>query len=118
MNSATVSLRDDEGSSTSGDSLVVEPSIRRWETGSRVYTAEVTVDLFGDLVLKCTNGGIGKRHYRERTVACGEQAIAAALRHLARLRRAHAYTLVEVRPGDRTGTISSSRLPVPPGLTA
>jgi hypothetical protein len=79
------------------EAVVVEPSLRRWETGSRVYTAEVTRDLFGDLVLKCTNGGIGKRHYRERTVATGEQAIASALSNLARLRRAHAYTLVETR---------------------
>lgn len=93
----------EDPSSHSDEAVVVEPSLRRWETGSRFYTAEVIHDLFGDLVLKCTNGGIGKRHYRERNVACGEPAIAAALRQLGRLRRAHAYTLVELRRTKSTG---------------
>lgn len=98
MTSATALVQGAEDPSRSlEEAVVVEPSLRRWETGSRVYTAEVTHDLFGDLVLKCTNGGIGKRHYRERTVAVGTAAIAAALRQLGRLRRAHAYTLVELR---------------------
>ena len=97
MTSPSAHAQAEEGPARSDEAAVVEPSVRRWETGSRAYTAEVALDLFGDLVLKCTNGGIGKRHYRERTVATGEHAIEAALRQLTRLRRAHAYTLVEVR---------------------
>lgn len=76
--------------------LVIEPSVRRWETGTRTYIAEVMRDLFGELILRCTNAGTGKRHYQERTIACGEDDIRRALILLSRVRRAHAYTLVEV----------------------
>lgn len=78
----------------------VEPSIWRWESGSRAYMAEITYDLFGDLILRCTNSGIGKRHYQERTIACGAEAIRDALRHLSALRRSHGYTVVETRASD------------------
>ena len=102
MTSPSAHAQAEEGPARSDEAAVVEPSVRRWETGSRAYTAEVALDLFGDLVLTCTNAGIGKRHYRERTLACGEQAIAAALRKLGRLRRSHAYTLVELRRTNPT----------------
>jgi hypothetical protein len=81
-------------------SVNVEQLVRRWETASRAYVAEVTRDLFGELILRCTNAGIGKRHYRERTTACGEPAIRRALDELGRVRRARAYTVV-AGDGDR-----------------
>ena len=76
------------------DGAPVEHLVRRWETASRAYVAEVTRDLFGELILRCTNAGLGKRHYQERTTACGEQAIRHALDELGRVRRARAYTVV------------------------
>ena len=95
--SDAVELRISETESLAEDVvLVVEPSVRRWETGTRAYIAEVTRDLFGQLILRCTNAGTGKRHYQERTMACGEDDIRRALILLGRVRRAHAYTVVEV----------------------
>jgi len=77
------------------DALAIGPGVRRWETGSRTYIAEATLDLFGELILRCTNAGTGKRHYQERTIACGEDDIRRALIRLGRVRRSRAYTVVE-----------------------
>jgi hypothetical protein len=78
--------------------LSLAPCLWRWEAGSRAYVAEITHDLFGELILRCTNAGAGKRHYQERTVACGPDDIREAMRQLSSLRRRHAYTVLEVRP--------------------
>ena len=85
---------------TSRGEGAVEPCIWRWESGSRAYVAEVTYDLFGELILRCTNAGTGKRHYQERTIACGSDAIRDALRQLSALRRSHGYTVIETRATD------------------
>lgn len=52
------------------------------------------MDLFGEHVLRCTNAGIGKRNYAERTIAVGDVHVRAALGEIIKRRRAHAYTVV------------------------
>lgn len=39
---------------------------RRWESGSRYYTAEVIEDLFGEWSLRCSWGALGGRKGNSR----------------------------------------------------
>lgn len=66
----------------------------RWETSDRAYSARVQRDLLGDLVLVCTNAGVGKRHYKERVVAVGREEVERALEQLAKRRRVRGYAML------------------------
>lgn len=68
---------------------------RRWETATRYYTATVTVDLFGALVLVKQWGGLGNGRGGEATVLLVDQVAAdSALSSLARRRIRHGYRLM------------------------
>ena len=74
--------------------LVIEPSVRRWETPDRFYEAHITADMFDSLVMFCINGGLKTRRGQLRTVAVGPDQIRAAMTDLLKRRLSRAYLLV------------------------
>ena len=77
--------------------LIIEPSVRRWETPDRYYEAHITSDMFDSLVLVCINGGIGTRRAQMRTTAVGKEQIRAVMGDLCMRRLSRAYLLVSYR---------------------
>ena len=76
--------------------------ILHWQSDSRYYHAELSVDLFDASVLALSWGGIGRRPHRlvSRPYGSPDEA-ATALRAVVRRRAARGYSLVyEVRPHD------------------
>ncbi len=75
--------------------------ILHWQTESRYYHAELSVDLFAAHVLVLSWGGLGRRPKRQvsRPFASDVEA-ATALRAVRRRREARGYSLIFEVPHD------------------
>ena len=74
--------------------------LRRWETPTRYYVACLEVDLLGDVVLVCANGGKFNRlgHLGTLAVPSWGEGV-AAMEEIDQRRRKHHYMEVKIRRG-------------------
>lgn len=69
-------------------------SVRRWQSETRYYTAEVVQDLFGEWALLCSWGGLGGRRGSYRfSYMPSYQAAVAAIERLDKRRQQRGYQL-------------------------